>query len=309
MQHVPAGTLDSLRVFAAVAESGGFTAAAERLGMSKARVSICIRQLETQLGLALFSRTTRRVRLTEAGQALYAESAPALEALGEAMSRVGTLAQGLSGTLRVTAPVDHAMQSVTPALAEFAALHPQLRIALYTGDRIADLVAEGIDLAIRLGELRDSSLRALKLGSFEQYVVAAPAYLQRAGVPDHPSDLVAHEWIAFTLLRTPLTWAFQAADGASETVRTRSRIEVDSSASLRALLLCGAGISALDQFSVEAAMREGRLRRVLAAWRLPQGGVYAVLPPGRHVPAKVRAFIDFYRSYMARDAGRPLPAP
>lgn len=298
------GKLDALMIFAAVADAGGFTAAAERLGLSKAAVSLHLRRLETQLGVALFTRTTRRVRLTSAGEALYRDSAPALAALGEALAGIGRGEGELSGTIRLTAPVDHAMQSVTPALARFAERHPQLHFDLRTSDRVIDLVAEGIDLAIRLGALRDSSLRAIKLGSFEQQVVASPDYLRRRGVPATPDELADHQWVGFSLMRTPLTWTFARGDE-SRTVRLKTRIQVDSSASLRALLAHGSGLSVLDQFSITDALRDGRLVRVLADWSLPRGGVYAVLPPGQHVPARVRAFIDFYRDYVAARAETP----
>lgn len=295
------GNLDGLLVFATVAEAGGFTAAADRLGMSKAGVSLQVGRLETQLGLALFVRTTRRVRLTPAGEALYQEAAPALQTLRDALAGAATAESGLTGTLRLTAPVDHAMQSVTPAIAAFAARHPQLQIDLHTGDRVVDLVAEGIDLAIRLGELRDSSLRAIRLGGFEQQVVAAPDYLRRHGTPQVPEDLAGHQWVGFTLMRTPLTWTFSRGD-AQRTVRMKTRLQVDSSAALRSLLVHGCGISVLDQFSIAESLRDGRLVRLLTDWSLPRGGVYAVLPPGRHVPASVRAFIDHYREFVDRAA-------
>jgi DNA-binding transcriptional LysR family regulator len=221
--------------------------------------------------------------------------------------QAGSADGNLSGTIRLTAPVDHATQSVTPAMAEFARDHPQVLFDLHTADRVVDLVAEGIDLAIRLGQLRDSSLRAIKLGSFEQQVVAAPAYLRRAGVPRTPADLANHQWIEFSLMQTPLTWSFVRGEE-SLRVRVKPCMRVDSSASLRSLLMHGAGISVIDQFSVEAAISEGTLVHLLPAWSLPRGGVYAVLPPGRHAPANVRAFIDFYRDYLGRHRGRVSPA-
>lgn len=296
--------LNALLVFAAVAETGGFTAAADQLGVAKAKVSLDISRLETQLGASLFSRTTRRVALTDAGQALYAECVPLLRGVQDALTQAAGSAE-LAGTLRISAAVDHAVQSLSRAVAEFALLHPQLQIDLRTSDRVADVVKEGIDLAIRIGWLRDSSLRATQLGEFEQCVVASPAYLARAGRPLRPQDLAQHEWLALTLLPTPLTWTFTPARGRKQVVRMSGRLRTDSSATLRALLQNGAGVSAMDQFSVAEAVRSGQLVRLLPEWSLPKGGVYAVYPPGRHVPAKVRAFIDFYRAYLDRSAVRP----
>ena len=289
--------LNALPVFAAVAEAGGFTAAAQQLGMAKAKVSLTIARLESQLGASLFARTTRRVVLTEAGQGLYAQCVPPLRGVQESLAQVGN-SSALRGALRISVPMDYAMQSLAPALAPFAALHPELEIDVRTSDRVADLLKEGIDLGLRLGWLRDSTLRASKLAEFEQYVLAAPAYLQAAPSIRVPADLAAHPWIALTLLPTPLTWKFSSPKGASRTVRMTGRLRTDSSATLRALIESGAGVSVMDSMSSAKAVSEGSLVRLLANWSLPKGGVYAVYPPGRHVPAKVRAFIDFYSAWL-----------
>jgi DNA-binding transcriptional LysR family regulator len=291
--------LNALLVFAAVAETGGFTAAADQLGVAKAKVSLDVSRLETQLGASLFSRTTRRVSLTDAGQALYGQCVPLLRGMQDALAQMGGSTE-LAGTLRIGAAVDHAVQLLSRAVTEFALLHPRLHVDLRTSDRVADVVKEGIDVAIRIGWLRDSSLRATQLGDFEQYVVASPAYLARVGVPARPQDLAQHEWVALTLLPTPLTWTFTSARRAKRTVRMNGRLRTDSSATLRALLQSGAGVSAMDQFSLTEALRSGQLVRLLPEWSLPKGGIYAVYPPGRYVPAKVRAFIDFYRGFLER---------
>ena len=229
-------SLDLLVIFAAVTEAGGFTAAAERLGLTKAAVSLRVRQLETRLGADLFTRTTRRVQLTDAGRQLYEASAASLHSLGEALAGVTTARDTLSGTLRITAPVEYAASELAPMVARFAAAHPQLRIELHTSDRVLDLVAERIHLAFRLGHLRSSSARATRLAGFEQWVVAAPAYLRGKPAPKRPSDLSDHDWVSLSLMRTPLTWTFSSARGQKESVRMRSRLQVDSSSTLRALL-------------------------------------------------------------------------
>lgn len=290
--------LNSLLVFDAVVEANGFTAAAERLGVATAKVSIEISRLEARLGTALFTRTTRKVTLTDAGQALHAECTPLLRGLQDAIDQLGADKAELTGKLRLSTTVDHAVQSLAPAVAQFAALHPALQIDLRTGDRVADLVGEGIDLSIRLGWLRDSSLRAIKLGEFEQYVVASPDYLRRTKRPKRPEDLAAHEWVALTLLPTPLTWKFTSKGGETQTIHVKSRLRVDSPGALRSMLRHGAGISALDQFSAQPDIKSGALVPILGDWSLATGGIYAVYPPGRHVTAKVRTFIEFYRSYL-----------
>ena len=234
--------------------------------------------------------------LTEAGEAVYARCVPPLREARDALAEVGEGTAELSGSLRITASVDHATQSLAQVVAEFALRHPRLQIELRTSDRVVDLVKEGLDLGIRVGWLRDSTLRATKLGDFAQYLVSSPAYLQRHAPPQTPEDLAAHAWVALTLLPTPLTWAFTAATGESRSVRMNAALRTDSASTLRALLRHGAGVSVLDQHNVEAGLRSGELVRLLPEWTLPSGGIYAVHPPGRHVPAKVRAFIDFYRA-------------
>ncbi len=294
--------LNSLTIFDAVVAAGSFTGAADRLGVAKAKISIQIGRLERQLGVALFTRTTRQVSLTDAGRQLHEQCQPLLEHLQDALTQVGSSQGELSGLLRVSTTVNHASESVAPALAEFAVLHPALHIDLRTGDRITDLVSQGIDLSFRMGWLRDSSQRAIKLGEFDQFVLASPAYLARHGTPQQPAELAQHEWIALNLLPTPLTWKFGGA--APQTVHMKSRIAVDAPGSLLSLLEHGAGISAMEEMSAKKAIEAGRLVRVLADWTLPRGGMYAVLPPGRHMPARVRAFIDFYRDYLAVRSAR-----
>lgn len=295
--------LNQLWLFAAVAESGGFTAAAQRLDATKAKVSLAVGRLEAQLGVALFARTTRRVALTDAGQALYEQSVPALRSLQEALAQAG---QGgaLAGTLRIGAPGDYAAHQLSPAVAEFAQRHPGLQVDLRSSDRVVDMLREGIDVSLRLGWLRDSSLRAARLGGFEQVLVASPGYLKRAPPVSRPADLARHEWVALALLPTPLTWKFTSARGQVRTVRVSGRLKTDSVASLRALLQSGAGISVMDQFTAGEALRSGKLVRVLPQWSLPRGGVYAVFPPGRHLPAKVKAFVDFYKDWLEREISR-----
>lgn len=293
--------LNALTIFDAVVEAGSFTGAADRLGVAKAKVSVQIARLERQLGLALFTRTTRQVSLTDAGSALHVQCQPLLRGLSDALAEAGSDQGDLSGMLRISTTVLQATHSIGPALVEFAALHPRLHVDLRTGDRVADMVAEGIDLSFRMGWLRDSTQRAIKLAEFSQHVVASPAYLKRRGSPKRPEHLAQHDWVALTLLPTPLTWKFSHADGKDVVVHMASRMQVDSATTLVGLVESGAGLTGLATMMAQDALNAGRLVTVLPKWTLPNGGVYAVLPPGRHVPAKVRAFIDFYRDYLARD--------
>lgn len=290
--------LNALAVFAAVAEQGGFTAAADQLGVAKTKVSLVVARLEAQLGQMLFARTTRRVMLTEAGQALYGQCVPAVRALQEALAELGGDTQ-LAGTLRIASPIEYASQALARALPVFAARHPGLSIDLRTNERVVDMVKEGIDVALRLGWLRDSSLRAVRLGEFEQWVVASPSYLRQAPPLRHPADLARHEWVGLALMATPFQWKFTSARGQTRSVRVQGRVRADSVAALRGLLVAGWGVSVMDESSAGESVRSGALVRVLPQWSLPKGGLYAVVPPGRHTPAKARAFIEFYRAWLA----------
>lgn len=292
--------LNTLTTFDAVVGAGSFTGAAERLGVAKAKVSVQIARLERQLGVALFTRTTRQVSLTDAGRALHEQCQPLLHALSDALAQAGSEQGELSGMLRVSATALHATHSIGPALVAFARLHPGLHVDLRTGDKVADMVAEGIDLSFRMGWLRDSSQRAIKLADFSQHVVASPEYLARCGAPRTPQDMARHAWITLSLLPAPLTWKFSHPDGRQAVVQMASRMQVDSPGVLRALVEAGAGLTALEALTVRTALAAGTLVKVLPKWRLPDGGIYAVLPPGRHVPPKVRAFIDFYKDWLKR---------
>lgn len=290
------GELKRLAVFAAVAEGGGFTAAAGRLGSTKAMVSAQVRQLEAELGVTLFTRTTRRVVPTEVGQQLFAECAPLLRELEAALDRAGAdSGGGLRGTLRLTASHDMLSGMLAAPLARFAGLHPALHLDLLATDQVIDLVGEGVDLAIRGGWLRDSTLRAARIGEFEQYICAAPSYLAQHGVPRQPQELAGHPWVALSLLRAPLTWSFSHRRGARHTVRMQAVARANAPGAVQALVREGLGLSALASFATQRDLEQGRLVRVLSDWSLPRGGVHAVYPAARHVPAKVRALVDFLR--------------
>lgn len=291
--------LNSLTIFDSVVEAGSFTGAADRLGVAKARISVQVARLERHLGLSLFTRTTRQVALTDAGRALHGQCQPLLRSLADALAEAGNEQGELSGMLRVSTTALQAAHSIGPALVAFAALHPRLQVDLRTNDKVADMVAEGIDLSIRMGWLRDSTLRAIKLKEFSQHVVTSPQYIERRGRPKRPEHLAQHEWIALSLLPTPLTWRFSHKDGKEVVVHMASRMQVDSPGALLSLVEHGAGMGALDELTLQASLEAGKLVKVLPAWTLPKGGVYAVLPPGKHVPAKVRAFIDFYKTYLS----------
>lgn len=290
--------LNDLPIFLALVEAGSFTAAAERLGCTKTRVSLRIRRLEERLGVTLFQRTTRSVQLTQSGEALYRDCSPLLAGLEQALAVAEGEDHALGGDLRLTAPEDYAARVLAEAAVAFGHQHPALKIELRSGDQISDMLKEGIDIAFRLGWLKDSSLRARRLGVFQQYLVASPDYLARNGTPTHPEQLTEHAWVAFTPLNAPLTWTLRHLDQQCQ-VQVKAQLAANSTAALSALLAAGAGISVMGDFTAEAEIRAGRLVRLLPEWSLPVGNVHAVYPPGRYLPARVRAFMEFFETWLA----------
>jgi len=287
--------LNLLRTFVAVGQFGSFTAAAERLGMARPQVSLNIRRMETALGSSLFNRTTRRVALTDAGQRLFDQCAPLLRGMQEALEQVGSRSDKLRGRLRIAAPVEHAVQVLSPLVAAFANRHPDVRVELFVSDRVQDLVVEGIDVAIRVGWMRASSSKVTKLADFAQGVLASPTYLARHGRPKTPEDLADHRWIALTLLPSPLTWTFTQGARAL-TVRMSPNLRTDSAVALRSLLVNGAGLSVCSLLHVESEVSNGSLVRLLPDWTLPGGVVHAVFPPGAQVAPAARAFVELLRT-------------
>ena len=292
--------LNSLPLFLALAEAGSFTAAADRLGCNKSKVSLAIKRLEARLGVTLVTRTTRQVKLTDAGERLRDGLGPLLADMDVLLNGLEGDQQILQGELCITAPEDFAAQVLAPAVIDFQQQHPALAVELRSGDRVSDMVREGIDLTIRLGWLRDSSLRATRLGTFQQYLVASPALLTQYGMPSHPEQLAAYPWIAFSPLPSPLTWTFSHGQQRCQ-VRMRGAITANSTTVTKQLLLGGAGVSVLTDSSVEAELQSGALIRLLPEWQLPEGGIHAVFPPGAHSPAKVRKLVSFLRERLGNE--------
>lgn len=291
--------LNRLAIFVALVRAGSFTAAASQLGMTKAMVSQHLLRLERELGVTLIVRSTRRMALTEAGAAFHIDCVKLMEQAEAAIERMGDRHSTPSGTLRITTSTDYGTAVIAPALADFRRLHPLLQVDLVINDQLNDLIAERFDMAIRIGWLRDSNLRAMRLGGFRQLVMAAPAYLAEHGVPRRPEDLSTHAWIAMSALTTPLRWTFTRGNSHRRIVRMRQAMQANNAAAIRALVLAGAGVSVLPDYLVQDDIQAGRLQVLLAQYRLPEGGIHAVYPDPQP-PAKVRAFIDFMRDRLAQ---------
>jgi DNA-binding transcriptional LysR family regulator len=294
-----------MEAFERVVELGGFTPAARALGLSPSAVSKLVARLEDRLGARLFRRTTRRLSLTEAGQAFHRHAQRIVADIADAELAVTRLSDAPRGLLRVsTATIvgHHQLQALVP---EFLARYPEIKLELSLSDVYVDLVAEGFDLAIRAGALSDSTLVARKLGEFDRRVVAAPAYLERHGEPRTPADLARHNCLTFSHQTQLNQWPFRVGPGAAETeaVQVRGNYSSNNAETLFQLALGGLGILRMSDIAVGPAVRDGRLKPLLEDWASPDRLAFsAVYPSRRHVPPKVTAFVDFL-------AGKFLPHP
>ncbi|WP_425228236.1 LysR family transcriptional regulator [Sphingomonas sp.] len=282
--------LDAWAIFAAVADARSFTAAAEALGVSKATVSKAVARLETRLGQALFHRTSRRLALTEAGRPLadHARRIIAEAQAAEEAARAG--ADGLSGRIRLAAPLAFGIADVAPLVAAFLLAHPQVEIDLQLSDARVDIVADGFDLALRIADLPDSSLRARRLCGVAAYLVASPAYVAAHGAPAHPADLVRHRLLGYT--NVPGPWRFSGPDGETS-VRPTGPLVANSGDALLPALLAGLGIARLPDFILGAHLATGALVELLPAWRAAPIGLHLLTPPSSLRPARVEALIDW----------------
>lgn len=287
--------LDGLRAFVATAESGSFTKAADRLGLSNRLTSKYVAELETRLGTRLLQRTTRRVGLTPAGEDLLARAPALLDDMDDMLADVTEGTRGLSGVLRLSAPVTFGETTLTEMLRRFAAPHPDLTIDLRLDDAHVDLASEGIDLAFRIGEPVVSSLKVQRLGRIAAHLVAAPAYLDRHGRPEHPVDLRDHVCITDTNRRTPRLWRF-SRDGRQEDITVPTRFMVNSARAVRDLALAGHGIALCPAFIFESEIETGRLVKLLPDYQLDGSPLSVVYLEGRALPRKVRALIDFAKA-------------
>jgi DNA-binding transcriptional LysR family regulator len=282
-----------MAIFARVVEAGSFSRAAETLGVSKSAVSKQVARLEDRLGARLLNRTTRRLSLTEAGTAFYEGCRHVVDEAEAAEAAVTHLAQAARGTLHVNAPMTFGQQHVAPAMPDFLRQYPDLAVDLQLNDRTVDLVDEGFDVAIRVGELSDSTLIARRLAPLQTVICAAPSYLAERGRPERPEDLKAHDCLIYSYLTSGRNWRFQGPEGPIR-VGVDGRLEANNGDALLSAARAGAGIAALPTFICGDDLRAGRLVALLSEWldRSP-GGVYAVYPANRNVSPKVRVFIDF----------------
>jgi DNA-binding transcriptional LysR family regulator len=305
--------LNRLAVFVAVVEAGSLTAAAERLGIAKTMVSAHMQRLEREVGASLIARTTRQLSVTDAGRAFYEASCRILQMTEEALSAVSDEATPARGVLRVSAPVDYGAQIVTPALVDLRGAYPALDIELICVDHYVDLIGEGIDVAVRLGNLPDSNYRTVKLGSYVRWLVASPAFVARHGMPTSLKTLATLPHIALTVLRHPSTLDLTrdagglaagrvTYDKAVRRVRCVNALSVNTATSARAAVLAGGGFAALTDFSVRSDVASGDLVRLLPEWSGVPSNVQAVFPPTSYPSGKVRVVIEALKARIAKSA-------
>jgi DNA-binding transcriptional LysR family regulator len=295
--------LNRLAYFAAVADAGSFTRAAERLGVTKAVVSQQVARLEAELKTSLLSRTTRRVEPTEAGRLLHARCVMILREAEDAFGEIARSNAEPIGMLRITAPSDYGAATIAPLAAAFARRYPACSVDLLLSDARLDLVANQIDLSVRVGWLDDSSLQARRIGSFRQLLVAAPEIAARL-TAEEPEELAAWPFIANGALKEPLVWRFARGDFESRMVRMRQALAINATPAVLAAALVGGGLAVLPDFQVAEHLASGRLMHILPAWTLPAGGIHVVYPTARFRPPKVSAFVAMLVE-EARRARRP----
>ena len=285
------GNLRRLAYFVAVVETGSFTAAADRLGITKAVVSQQVARLERDFRTSLLVRTTRKVQPTELGQAFYLKCAPILRAAEHAFDDLTETSAEPAGMLRLTAPFDYGVGVVVPAIAAFTSRYPHCQVDAVLSDQTLDVMSGNIELSIRVGWLAETSLQARKIGSFRQLLVVSSSMASQMARLTRPEQIAALPFVANTALSEHLVWRFtRAAEHRSVTVK--ASIFLDATLAVREAVRHGAGLSVLPDYAIADDLAAGRLIEVLPQWQLPSGGIHAVFPPARFRPAKVRAFVE-----------------
>lgn len=282
----------AMATFIRVVDTGSFSAAARQINVGQPAVSKLIVQLEERLGVRLITRTTRGLSPTEAGERFYERARRALDEADEAELAARGAGRGLTGRLRISAATTFARLHIVPRLPEFLAEHPDLDLEVIMDDRVIDMVEEGIDLSLRMGALPDSSATARKLAAGRRSLVATPAYLARAGVPQNPAEVAGHDAVIYTRFDAR-NWTFRNAAGGEASVTVGGRLRVTAAEGLRAAVLADIGLAVASDWMFTRELASGAVVRVLEDWQLPPIDLWAVFPTGRLASAKARIFADF----------------
>ena len=290
--------LVALRAFVAVVEAGSFNRAADQLDASTAAVSRRVSALENALGVKLLNRTTRKIDLSEAGKQFYRDVLNILHSLEEAEERIQTGRETVRGNLRVAAPLSFGIQRIAPLLPGFMKRYPELRVQLQLEDRFTDLVSEGIDVAIRIGTLKDSSLVATRIASISALFCASPDYLSRRGEPRKPEELSGHDCLHYSLLSTREEWSFPEVE-AGRDIEISGSLTANNGEVLKEAAVQGVGITLLPNFIAEDALEDGRLKEILPRYRPKPFGLYAVRPSRQFTPARVRVLTEYLKEQFS----------
>jgi len=285
--------LVSLRAFVKVVELGSFSEAGRQLRLSRSAVSKYVGELEHSLGVQLLNRTTRHAAPNENGQAYFERALGILAEIDAADQAVSHLQSTPRGLLRVNAPMSFGTLKLGPAIADFMEQNPELRIQLVLSDEQVDPVQGGFDVTLRIADLESSSLIARKIVAVERIICAAPSYLSRHGVPNHPSELRDHAALTYGFLLTGNQWKLTGADGRDHWINPAWQLCANNAEVLRDAAIKGRGIALLPEFIAGAALRASELRSVLDDYKAPPLALYAIYPPTQHLAVKVRLFIDF----------------
>ncbi|HET7096835.1 MAG TPA: LysR family transcriptional regulator [Casimicrobiaceae bacterium] len=291
----------AISAFARVVEAGSFAGAAGRMGVSVSAVSRQVAELESHLNVRLLNRTTRRLSLTEAGQAFFDRSIQLLADLEEAEVAVTSASIVPRGTLRLTCSATFGGRHLAPAIAAFAARHPQMRFDVELSERFVDLVDEGFDLAVRIGAPGGQNVVARRVGATRMLCCASPSYLERYGEPREPEDLAKHQCLSYEYLPARNVWTFRDPKGGERSVRIAGPVHSNNGRFLIGLAAEGIGISREPDFISAPELRAGRLKPILKQFEPPPLPIYVVYPSRRHLSAKVRAFADFLAERFANE--------
>lgn len=291
--------LAAMETFVYVVETGSFSAAARRLNIGQPAVSKTIAQLETRLAVRLLLRSTRGLTPTEAGLAFFERAKRAIEEADEADNAARGAATGLSGNLRICAAVTFGRLYIVPHLGPFLEQNPQLNIDLMLDDRNVNLVEEGVDVALRMGTLGDSTLTARKIAECRRVVLGTPAYFEQHGEPTCPADLTRHQAVVYTL-GGGANWQF-SKDGEEQSVIINGRIRVNAAEGLREAVLAHQGLTMASEWMFAPELASGAVREVMGDWAQPNLELWAVFPTGRMASAKARAFVDYVQGLLAKE--------
>jgi DNA-binding transcriptional LysR family regulator len=292
--------LHAMEVFVRIVETGSFSAAARDMQIGQPNVSKLVAAMEERLQVRLLVRSTRQLYPTEAGQAFYERARRTIAEADEAETAARGLGRGLDGRLRVSAPVTFARLHVVPRIGGFLDAHPNLRVEFVLDDRFVDLMGENIDVALRGGELSDSSLTARKLATCDRLVVASPTYLARMGTPSTPDDLLEHTALVYAHGLISEEWRFRNPSG-DTSVRVPTRLSFSAAEGVREAVIAGLGLAISSRWVMAPELASGSVVPVLTDWKLPNADLWALFPAGRLPTAKARAFVSWFEEAFSRN--------